>query len=275
MRATRPQHSTPANFGWFALGHSASSTLGPLLAGVLIDVLGFRAAFFALALVTCVAATLIVTRTAGLPRPKARADTAQSSERATRTPRVLDLLAGAELRRIYWVNAMTASAWDLFIVILPVLGHRLGYSASIIGTVFSLFALGTFAARAATPWLSRQVNEWQILRVATVVIALVFVLLPWAGAAWGLMLLGLVFGSAVGMSQPNMLSLLHSAAPSGRGGEAVGLRSVLSNSCSVLVPLGFGVALVPVGISALLLMGGALFASAIVVAHHGAKARHR
>ena len=264
-----------ANFGWFALGHSASSTLGPLLAGVLIDALGFRAAFFALALVTCVAATLIVTRTAGLPRPKARADTAQSSEHATRTPRVLDLLAGAELRRIYWVNAMTASAWDLFIVILPVLGHRLGYSASIIGTVFSLFALGTFAARAATPWLSRQVNEWQILRVATVVIALVFVLLPWAGAAWGLMLLGLVFGSAVGMSQPNMLSLLHSAAPSGRGGEAVGLRSVLSNSCSVLVPLGFGVALVPVGISALLLMGGALFASAIVVAHHGAKARHR
>ena len=89
------------------------------------------------------------------------------------------------------------------------------------------------------------------------------------------MLLGLVFGSAVGMSQPNMLSLLQSAAPPGRGGEAVGLRSVLSNGSSVLVPLGFGVALVPVGISALLLMGGALFASAIVVAHHGAKARHR
>ena len=264
-----------ANFSWFALGHSASSTLGPFLAGVLIDTLGFRAAFLALALVTCVAATLIITRTVGLPRAKPRVDSASANGQATRTPGVLDLLAGAELRRIYWVNTMTSSAWDLFIVVLPILGYRLGYSASVIGTVFSLFALGTFAARAATPWLSRQVNEWQILRVATSVNVLVFFLLPWASAAWALMLLGLVFGSAVGMSQPNMLSLLHSAAPSGRGGEAVGLRSVLSNSCSVLVPLGFGVALVPVGISALLLMGGALFASAIVVAHHGAKARHR
>ena len=57
-----------ANFSWFALGHSASSTLGPFLAGVLIDTLGFRAAFLALALVTCVAATLIITRIVGLPR---------------------------------------------------------------------------------------------------------------------------------------------------------------------------------------------------------------
>ena len=271
-----------ANFGWYALGHSSSSTLGPLIAGVLIDTLGFRAAFFALALFTCVAAFLVATRTRGLPRPSV-----QASERKTASaiddngklkpekpsPRLFDLLASAELRRIYWVNTVTTSAWDLFIVMLPVLGHRLGYSASIIGTVFSLFAVGTFVARAAMPWLSRHVNEWQILRVMIGVIVLVFFALPWAIVAWALMILGLIFGCAVGMSQPNMLSLLHSAAPPGRGGEAVGLRSVLGNGCSVLIPLGFGAAVAPLGISALLIFGGVLFASAIVPTHHGARSR--
>jgi MFS family permease len=268
-----------ANFGWFALGHSSSSTLGPFIAGIVIDWLGFRPAFAALAMFACVAAWLVFTKARKLPRPHAdaEAEVAFNEEIAVREvqqkPRVLDLLATTEMRRIYWVNMIMASSWDLFIVMLPVLGHRLGYSASVIGTVFSLFALGTFAARAAMPWLSQRANEWQILRVAICVVTLVFFALPWAGVAPVLMALGLVFGASVGLSQPNMLSLLHSASPPGRGGEAVGFRSVLSNSCSVVVPLAFGAAVVPAGISALLVGGGVIFASGLPAAHRGVLAR--
>ncbi|HPU53623.1 MAG TPA: MFS transporter [Burkholderiaceae bacterium] len=289
-----------ANFGWFALGHSASSALGPFIAGLMIDHLGFRAAFAAMALASSVAAVVVATRTGGLPRPQtfpgtpavpATADPASANpataaptleHRATpapvltapRRPRALDLLSSREMRRIYWVNMMTASGWDLFIVTLPVIGHRLGYSASVIGTVFSLFAVGTFVARAMMPWLSQRASEWQILRVSLVVMVLVFFALPWAVVALMLMALGLVFGCAVGMSQPNMLSLLHTAAPPGRGGEAVGLRSVLSNGCSVAVPLAFGAAVGGLGISALLMAGGLMVGTAIWPAHRGAQARH-
>ena len=87
------------------------------------------------------------------------------------------------------------------------------------------------------------------------------------------MTLGLVFGCAVGTSQPSMLSLLHSAAPPGRGGEAVGLRSVLSNSCSVVVPLAFGAALAAVSIPVLMVMGGMVIASGLKPAHSGVLAR--
>ena len=270
-----------ANFGWFALGHSASSTFGPFIAGLLIDALGFRAAFAVLALFACGAAWLVVTRARNLPRANAAPDLegviADDDEprEVPQKPRVLDLLATPEMRRIYWVNMIMSASWDLFIVMLPVLGHRLGYSASVIGAVFSLFAVGTFAARAAMPGLSRRANEWQILRASLAVVTLVFLALPWAGVAPALMVLGLLFGSAVGMSQPNMLSLLHAASPAGRGGEAVGLRSVLSNSCSVAVPLAFGAAVVPFGISALLVSGGVLFASGIPSAHQGVQARLR
>ena len=268
-----------ANFGWFALGHSASSTLGPFIAGILIDALSFRAAFAALAVVACMAAWLVFTRTKGLPSPHAdpEAEVSTNDEDEVREvqqkPRVLDLLAIPEMRRIYWVNMITASSWDLFIVMLPVLGVRLGYSASVIGTVFSLFALGTFLARAAMPWLSQRANEWQILRVSLAVVVCVFIALPWAVVAPLLMTLGLIFGAAVGMSQPNLLSLLHAASPPGRGGEAVGLRSVLSNSVSVVVPVAFGAVVAPLGISALLFAGSAVFATGLAPAHRGATVR--
>ncbi len=268
-----------ANFGWFALGHSSSSTIGPFIAGLLIDHFSFRAAFAAMAVATCLSAWLVATRIRGMPgqtreiRQQAILTSDDLLQKAKRKPKVSDLLVSHEMRRIYWVNAVTASAWDLFIVMLPVLGYRLGYSASIIGTVFSLFALGTFMARAAMPWLSRRANEWQILRVALVVICLVFLALPFAVVAPVLMLFGLIFGSAVGMSQPNMLSLLHQAAPPGRGGEAVGLRSVLSNGCSVLVPLCFGAALSVVSMTPLLLCGALVFSSGLYPAHLGVNAR--
>ena len=42
--------SRPVNFSWFALGYSVSGTLGPLLAGFAIDLLGHRVAFALLAL---------------------------------------------------------------------------------------------------------------------------------------------------------------------------------------------------------------------------------
>ena len=262
-----------ANYGWFALGHSASATLGPLIAGFLIDHVSFRSAFTFMAVSACVSALIVYTRTKGMPMQRVSAVIDDQEDVLRTKPNVLDLLATTEMRRIYWVNAMTATAWDLFIVMLPILGHRLGYSASVIGTVFSLFALGTFIARAVMPWMSRRANEWEILRTALVVICLVFFALPWAVVAPLLMLLGLIFGCAVGTSQPSMLSLLHSAAPAGRGGEAVGLRSVLSNSVSVAVPLLFGAALATVSVPVLLVVGGFVVASGVKPAHNGVQAR--
>jgi MFS family permease len=266
-----------ANFGWFALGHSASSTLGPLIAGVAIDQLGYRSAFALLALSSCVAAVLVATRTRGLPgaaklhTEASRASQTTDSADASPKRSAFDLLNDPALKRIYWVNLIMSASWDLFIVMLPIFGVRQGFSASTIGIVFSLFALGTFASRACMPWLAKRATEWEVVRVAVIVIALVFFALPWMHTEALLMAAGFVFGAAVGLSQPNMLSLVHAAAPAGRGGEAVGLRAVIGNSCSVTVPLVFGFAITPFGLSALLLAGGVFFSTAVPVAHRGAR----
>ncbi len=256
------------NFGWYALGHSASSALGPFISGLLIDHVGFRAAFGAMAGFSCVACWLVFRRLSVLP---AAAKTEAAATAQARPQAWHDLLAAPELRRIYYVGMALSCTWDLFIVMLPVLGTRLGFSASVIGTVFSLFALGTFVSRALMPWLSTRLREWQIMRAAMVMIALVFIALPWAGAAIVFMLLGFLFGASVGFSQPNMLSLLHAAAPSGRGGEALGLRALVGNGSSVLVPIAFGLAVGPLGVAPLLWAGAALISSALPAAHRGVR----
>jgi MFS family permease len=262
------QSERMANFGWYALGHSTSSTIGPLLAGFLIDFAGYREAFIALAIMTGISALIVAFKANQLPGAKtiqqqaadkqAKHEAAQQQTNPSKSS-ALDLLATKKMRRIYLTNMMTAAAWDLFIVSLPVLGHRMGYSASVIGTVMSMFALGTFTARAAMPWLAKRFNEWQILATALWVVSVCFLVMPWANLAVLLMAVGYCFGAAVGMSQPNILSLLHTAAPPGRGGEAVGLRSVLSNGVSVVVPLGFGALVAVTGIPALLLTGAVVF----------------
>ncbi len=261
------------NFGWFALGHSASSALGPFISGLLIDHVGFRMAFATMAGFTCVACWLVFKKLAALAALPAalKSDAAGNAESKPRAWH--DLLAKPELRRIYYVSMALACCWDLFIVMLPVLGTRLGFSASIIGTVFSLFALGTFFSRALMPWLSTRVREWQIMRAALVIIAVVFIALPWASAAIVFMALGFLFGSAIGFSQPNMLSLLHAAAPPGRGGEALGLRSLVGNGSSVLIPIAFGFAVGPLGVAPLLWVAAALISSALPAAHRGVRQR--
>lgn len=258
------------NFGWYALGHSASSALGPFISGLLIDHVGFRAAFATMAVFTCIACWLVFKHLGTLPAA-AKADALASEASKPRVWR--DLLAAPELRRIYYVSMALAGSWDLFIVMLPVLGTRLGFSASIIGAVFSLFAVGTFVSRALMPWFSTRVREWQTMRAAMVMIALVFVALPWASAASVFMLLGFLFGTSIGFSQPNMLSLLHAAAPSGRGGEALGLRALVGNGSSVLVPITFGLAVGPLGVAPLLWAGAALISSALPAAHRGVQYR--
>jgi MFS family permease len=55
-----------------------------------------------------------------------------------------------------------------------------------------------------------------------------------------LLALAFVLGLGLGMAQPMVMSLLYSAAPAGRVGEAVGMRTSLVNLSQTAMPLVFG-----------------------------------
>ncbi len=221
------------NFSMLALGYSISGFCGPLIAGFAIDHGGFATAFTILALMPLVPVVVLAANRLPLHRPHPRPVAAP-------TGGALELLRLEKLRRVFFVNVLLAAAWDLHMIVIPVYGARIGLSASAIGIILASFAGATFVVRFAMRWIVRHVTEHQVLTIALVIAGLVYLAFPLSHDAWTLTVLSFCLGLGLGMSQPMVMSLLHTHTPPGRMGEAAGVRMSLVQAMAVAVPLTFG-----------------------------------
>ena len=250
-----PPGARTRNFGLLAVGYSTSSILGPLVAGLTIDHVGFRPAFAVLSLMPLVPIAVLASNRIALPGPH--------PAHAAHVRRALDLLGNRALLRVFVINGMTAVAWELHTLFVPIYGSSIGLSASNVGLILAAFASATFTIRLAMPMIAKRLPEHRVLTLALYVAAAVYLAIPFSRDASTLMLLSFCLGLGLGVGQPMVMSLLHSLAPPGRMGEAAGVRMSLMQSMSVAVPLVFGavgssIGLSPVlwGVSVLLGAGG-------------------
>ena len=250
------------NFGWLALGFSISNFVGPTFAGTSIDHLGHRATFCLLALSAVAALTLLVARRAGFSH---RASSAP--DRRSRS--TWDLLANAELRRVFVVTGLLASAWDLFVFVMPIYGTSIGLSATTIGLILGAFAAATILVRLALPWLSRQVREWPMITATFAIASVAYALFPMMREVSLLAAIAFLLGLGLGATQPSIMALIYASAPAGRAGEAVGVRSVVLNTSSTFLPLAFG------GLGAALGMVPMFWSMAVALAAGGVFADRR
>lgn len=252
----------PRNFSFLALGFSASGFLGPLAAGFMIDGLGHARAFLVLSAFPLLALHALVFGRLRLPRPAP--PTAQRVER-----RVGELLADRRLRRILVVSALFNMAWDVFVFLLPIHGTALGLSASAIGILLGAFAAATFLVRLALPLLVRRTREWTLVAVALVIACAVYASFPLFREFGVLFGLAFALGLGLGLSQPMVMSLLFSAAPPDRAGEAIGVRTTILNFIQTTIPLAFGALGTALGVTPI------FWAMAVVLALGAAFARRR
>ncbi len=214
------------NFGLLALGYSTSSIVGPLIAGIMIDHVGFRPTFALLTLSPLFPIAVLAMNRVTFPGPHpAHAPRAWT--------RALDLVAHGELRRVFIINAFLSLAWELHTLFVPIYGHAIGLSASGIGLILAAFASATFAIRLAMPLVARRVPEHRVLTIALYIAAVVYLAFPFSRNVATLMSLSFCLGLGLGAGQPMVMSLLHSHAPPGRMGEAAGVRMSLINSMAV------------------------------------------
>lgn len=239
-----PPGARTRNYGLLAVGYSTSSILGPLVAGLTIDHAGFRPAFAVLSLMPLVPIAVLGSNRIALPGPH--------PAHAAHVRRALDLLGNRTLLRVFVINGMTAVAWELHTLFVPIYGNSIGLSASSVGLILAAFASATFTIRLAMPLIAKRLPEHRVLTLALYVAAAVYLAIPFSRDASTLMLLSFCLGLGLGMGQPMVMSLLHSLAPAGRMGEAAGVRMSLMNSMSVAVPLVFGAVGSSVGLSPVL-----------------------
>jgi MFS family permease len=265
----------PMNFSWLALSFSISGSLGPLIAGFAIEGLGYADAFIALAVFPAVAFVLLWFHKQPLPRPV--------RPHAQGTHHLHDLLRVPGLRRTFLVSGMMAMGWDLYAFLMPIYSTRLGLSAVTIGFIMATFAVATFVVRLAMPVLIRRVRQWRIIMASLTIAGTSYLMFPLVASAPLLMVISFLLGLGLGCAQPVIMSLLYEAAPEGRQGEAVGIRTTMINASQTFIPLGSGALSLALGMAPVFwllaggLLGAAWFArrqAASVLRHQGEDA-HR
>jgi MFS family permease len=244
-------------FSWLGLAPALSNVVGPVLAGALIDLGGFRAAYAAMLALPLFALTWARRVPEDAPEPRHAAPARGGS---------WDLLHTPGIRRLLLVNWLLSSSWDVHAFLVPILGHERGFSASAIGLVLGLFATAVVAVRLAIPRVAHHLREGQVLAGAMRCTAVVFALYPFARSAWLMAVFAMLFGLALGCVQPMIMTTLHQITPHDRHGEAIALRSMTINLSSALMPLLFGALGAAVGASALFWLMSAAVGSGSVPA---------
>ena len=234
-------------FSWLSIGPAASNFLGPFVAGLLIDFVGFRAAFLFLALLP-IATWFWVRKTQELPAIAAKKE---------QKKQIWDLLREPQMRRLMVVNWLLSSCWDVHTFVVPILGHERGYSASVIGTILGAFAIAAAAVRLLLPMLAHSLREWAVITVAMVLTAMLFAVYPLMPTPLSMGVCSVFLGFTLGCVQPMIMSTLHQITPEDRHGEALGLRLMAINGSSVVMPMLFGVAGTAIGVAGLFWVTGA------------------
>ena len=259
-RAARGAIELKRNFSWLAIGPAASNFFGPFIAGLLIDyagavpgdTMGYRGAFLFLALLPLASWFWIRTATELPPVPSAHDQP---------PTRALDLVNAPAMRRLLLVNWCLASAWDVHMFAVPVLGHELAFSASVIGAIMGGFAIAAASVRLMMPFFANRLREHVVVTLAMLLNAGVFAMYPFMHSALSMGLCSVVLGLALGSVQPMLMSTLHQITPAARHGEALALRLMAINTSSVVMPLLFGSVGAVVGVSVVFWTVGAAVAA--------------
>jgi predicted MFS family arabinose efflux permease len=239
-RAARNALELKRAFSWLAIGPAASNFIGPVAVGLMIDHVGFRAAFCMLAVFPTLT-WFWIRNAAELPSVAAQPGTAASQ--------VLALLREPRMRQLLLVNWLLSSCWDVHTFVVPVLGHERDFSASVIGGILGAFAIAAACIRVVMPLLANHLREWVVLTVSMLVTACMFAVYPAMHSPWTMGMCSVMMGFALGAVQPMIMSTLHQITPHAQHGQALGLRLMSINLSSVLMPLLFGSAGAIVGVS--------------------------
>lgn len=221
------------NFSLLALAFSTANVIGPTVAGFAIDWVGHRYTFLLLGGAALAALVVLASVKGGMLRHG-------SAHKTGEKRRLADLLRIPALRRVFVASGVLSMSWDLFTFVMPIHCSRLGLSASTIGLILGCFGGAVFIVRLILPLLIHRVSEWKMLIGAMFVTGFAIAAIPVIEGVPLLMGLAFILGMGLGGAQPMIMALLYNQAPSGRGAEAIGVRTLLLNTSQAGIPLLFG-----------------------------------
>jgi MFS family permease len=255
-------HKRTRNYATFSLGVALTGLLGPLLTGFLIDTVGHQSTYLVLALLPVGPIAFLLFFARALPRA--------SEDEKRGGLRTMDLVQIAPLRRALIAAGIIETGGELYNFYMPIYGHSIGLSASLIGIIIGTYAMAVLMTRLMMTALVRRSSEEAVLCGSLALAAAACVAFPFVTDVYMLAAISFVLGVGLGCCGPLSMVITYNRAPAGRSGEAMGLRQSVNKFTEVLVPLIFGTLGSAFGIGpafwmdAVLLGGGAFIMKADV-----------
>lgn len=226
------------NFGWYGAFVSAGQLVGPVLAGVLVDLVSFRAAFGVAGLVAVIGTIAF----AVLRTPPHRANAPRSRRRAFVPPR--ELLALTRLPTVQislWVSATVMIVLIAHGSFLPAYLDTLAVPASVIGVVLSARSLASIVVR---PFMARSIalfgGRLRSFLITVTGSAVGIAAIATSGNFVMLMAASVLLGLSIGISQPLTMVGVVEEVDLGGHGVAFGLRITVNRAVQFLAPLLLG-----------------------------------
>ncbi len=257
-------HQRTRNFSIYSLGVGLTALLGPMISGFSIDLAGHRDTYLLLGLLP-VAPIAFLLFVRGLPKGAAAP--------APEHHRAMDLVRNVPLRRVLITAGIIETGLELFNFYLPIYGHSIGLSASMIGIIMGAFASAMLLMRSLMPMLAKRTSEEAVLYGSLSLAAATCLVFPFITNVYLLMTMSFVLGLGLGCCSPLSLIITYNRAPQGRAGEAMGMRQAVTKFTEVMVPIAFGTVGAAFGLAPAFWMDALLLAAGAWIMKVDARAR--
>ncbi len=229
------------NVSYYSIGLAASGFVGPLGVGYVIDHHGHRMAYLALGVVLLLVSMVWFACRRHIPPPRVK-------DQATSTSGIVEILRNPNLRLTIMVAGIVVAGMDLYTFYMPIYGHEIKLSATMIGAVMGAQALAALLMRIVMPALLRRWSEESVMAGALLVAGSAYFLFPFFQGVTMLFMISFLLGLGLGCGQPLSLLMVYNRAPAGRSGEVLGVRFTVVNLMHLVIPITFGVLSAAVGL---------------------------
>lgn len=239
-------------YGWWTTSVSFGQLVGPVIAGVALDVLPRSATFTPLVAFVIVALVLIRRVPATLPRSATH--TAALPMRSSPLSVLRDPIVGMA------ILTSSAALWAMtvFSTFFPVHLTEASVSATTIGALMSLRALAAVLVRSVmTQTVDRLGGRGPTVVVAVTALGVGLLTIAWTSTLWAYALVCVVLGAASGLTQPVSMVMVADRVDDRERGTVLGVRLMGNRFAQLLAPVAL-VFLASIGLTWLFAAHGAL-----------------
>lgn len=251
--------------GLLETGRGLGIALGPLIGGLLADVLGYTAAFYVTAALLLLSGILV---TVGVREDRSNRVSLPGQPGLFGAWR--HVVAASGVTGTYIMRFITEMARMMIIPIAPLLVQSLLVDSSRVNTfagmVVSVAALATTASAAYLGRLGDRIGHRRVILVCTLLAALFYLPQGLVTSGWQLLGLQALVGVALGGVSPILSSLLATYTDPAEAGAAYGLDNAVNAGSRTIAPMAGAAIAVAFGLRATFVATGLLFLATTVIA---------